>query len=407
MNDGYFEEPKRNRGGGWKYAIVALVSLLVGALIMVAFAPSLLAMFGGSLTGEQGGQATPTATAAPTDTPQADLGSEAPSIDQSNPVVDINKNVGPAVVLVSNRAKGLDKNKGIVSQEQGSGSGVVVSKDGYIVTNNHVIEDADEVYVTFVGGQTIQAQVVGADSRSDLAVLQVDPSKVDNFTVAALGDSDQVEVGDLAVAIGNPMGSELAGTVTVGYISGLHREVVLDGVSFSLIQTDASINPGNSGGALVNSKGEVIGINSAKSYLAGYDTSGNPISSDGIGFAIPINDAKPIINEIISNGYISRPGIGIQGVAIGEEYEASGVPSGIMVREFSDDSSAAKKAGLQIYDIITEINGKKISAFKDMWDELDNYKPGDEVELTVWRQTGDNKSDTLKIKVTLQELKEE
>ena len=185
-------------------------------------------------------------------------------------------------------------------QEQGSGSGIIISTDGYIVTNHHVIDGASEISVILNTGDECVAKLVGADSKSDLAVLKIEKS---GLPAATLGNSDELQVGELAVAIGNPLGQELAGSVTAGVISALNRKMTVDNKDYNLVQTDAAINPGNSGGALVNKYGEVIGINTIK--LSSTEV-------EGIGFAIAITEAKPIIDDLMSNGYVSgRPLVGI------------------------------------------------------------------------------------------------
>ena len=221
-------------------------------------------------------------------------------------VSEIAKLVGPSCVGVINKAKIQPQRyydpfsgryyyyqSGDELVKQGSGSGIIISEDGYIVTNQHVIADASEITIILNTGDEYTATLIGADSKSDLAVLKINAT---GLTAAVLGDSSQVEVGDLAVAIGNPLGQELAGTVTAGVISAVNRKMTVENRSYNLIQTDAAINPGNSGGALVNKYGEVIGINTIKM---------SQTSIEGIGFAIAISEAKPIIDDLMSGGYVS------------------------------------------------------------------------------------------------------
>lgn len=182
--------------------------------------------------------------------------------------------------------------------ERGTGSGVIYDKAGYIATNNHVVEGASEIIVSLPDGRTVKGKVLGADAVTDLAVVKID---ADNLTVATFGDSDTLQVGEPAIAIGNPLGLEFRGSVTAGVISALNRSIEVGERKFNLIQTDAAINPGNSGGALVNADGEVVGINSAKVAVSGVE---------GIGFAIPINTAKPILQELAERGRIARPYLG-------------------------------------------------------------------------------------------------
>ena len=182
--------------------------------------------------------------------------------------------------------------------ERGTGSGVIYDKSGLIATNNHVVEGASEIIVSLTDGRSVKGKVLGADAATDLAVVKIDEN---NLPVADFGDSSTLQVGEPAIAIGNPLGLEFRGSVTAGVISALNRSIQLGERKFDLIQTDAAINPGNSGGALVNAEGEVVGINSAKIAVSGVE---------GIGFAIPINSAKPILDELAKKGRVVRPYIG-------------------------------------------------------------------------------------------------
>lgn len=228
-----------------------------------------------------------------------------------NPVVAIAETAGPSIVgvKVNYMSQGFF---GSLKEADEEGSGIVYTEDGYIITNYHVIESAinnstAKVTVTFANeDKEYEATIVGGDETTDLAVIKIDAT---GLTKATIGESSNIKVGELAVAIGNPLGQEFAGSVTVGYISAVNRKITTDGRTYKLIQTDAAINPGNSGGALVNSKGEVIGINTVK--ISSTET-------EGLGFAIPSDDAMPIIKELISNGKIVRPYIGISGVNLDE-----------------------------------------------------------------------------------------
>lgn len=292
--------------------------------------------------------------------------------------------VGPAVVGVINKATYSNPYGGLFGQmpganggevEQGSGSGVIISEDGYVVTNNHVIEGASEIAIILNSGEQYTAKLVGTDARTDLAVLKVDAS---GLTYAKLGISSELRVGDTAIAIGNPLGQEFAGTTTQGIISGLNRSITIDNKTLNLIQTDAAINPGNSGGALVNNKGLVIGINTAKISSSQYE---------GLGFSIPIDDAKPIIEDLIANGYVKgRPVIGIGGRAVTErDAQAYNLKVGVYVVSMTADSPAYM-AGIKIGDIITECQGKKVETVDDLNEIKNSYKVGDTIELKVFRQ---------------------
>jgi len=299
-------------------------------------------------------------------------------LPQSNldygPVVAISERVGPTIVGISNMARSQSFFGPGDLAEQGSGSGVIITQDGYIVTNNHVIAGTERLIVNVADGRQFEANLVGADPDTDLAVIKIAAT---GLPVAALGDSNQIRVGELVVAIGNPLGYELARSVTVGVVSAKERSITIQDRKFKLIQTDAAINPGNSGGALVNSQGYVIGINTVKLIVEGVE---------GIGFAIPISDAKPIVDELISRGYISRPSLGIWGIAVdAATAQANNLPQGIYIRELIL-GGAAQKAGIQEEDIIVSINGNKVTGFDDLNNILKQFKPGDKVTLTVYRR---------------------
>ena len=279
---------------------------------------------------------------------------------------------------------------GYVQSQLSSGSGIIIRQDGYIVTNNHVIEGAAEVTVNTIAGQSFNAKIVGADSRTDLAVLKVESDTALPF--AELGDSSTLRVGEMALAIGNPLREELAGTLTVGYISAINRSMMIDGKQMTMIQTDAAINPGNSGGALLNMSGQVIGINTAKS--TGYDV-------EGLGFAIPINEAKPIIESIIQHGYVTgRVVIGITGQSVTEAIaKANNLPIGVYVSSVLSDS-AAEKAGIQVGDVIVACDGQKVSTTDEINKIRDTHKVGEAMSMEISRN-----GKTMKVSLILQEEK--
>ena len=256
------------------------------------------------------------------------------------------------------------------------GSGIIMSSDGYIITNNHVIEGMSRIQVVLDDGTTYEAILIGADSRSDLAVIKINAT---NLPAAEFGDSEQLEQGDPAIAIGNPAGLQLQNTVTYGIISAINRDVVVEDRTMTLIQTDASINPGNSGGPLVNEFGQVIGINTIKVGISYYE---------GLGFAIPMNTAKPLIDELISRGYIKgRPSIGITGQTLSDRDSAYyGLPSGLYI-EYVHPQSDAYKKGIRRGDIITHMNGTKFSSTAEIKKIRDNFSAGDTVTLTIYRES--------------------
>ena len=257
----------------------------------------------------------------------------------------------------------------------GAGSGVILTQDGYIVTNHHVIEDANSFTVRTRSGDEYNASLVGFDEQSDLAVLKIDAT---GLTPAVLGDSTTLEVGDLAIAIGNPLG-ELGGSVTSGIISALDREMTIDGQTMTLLQTDAAVNPGNSGGGLFNANGDLIGIVNAKS-------SGENV--EGIGFAIPISTATDIIDELIANGEVtSRPTLGVSLYNVEDEMTASqlGVDStGVYIVQIVD-GGAADNAGLRSGDRIVSVDGSEVSSASDVRAALNKHKIGESISITVER----------------------
>ncbi len=287
------------------------------------------------------------------------------------PVVGISKKVSPAIVAIKTKTN-VRNYFGDVYESGGTGSGIIIDKEGHIVTNNHVIEGAKDIVVLLNDGKEIAATIVGRDAQTDLAVLKVEER---NLPYVDFGDSSKLEVGELAVAIGSPMGTEYAGSVTAGIISGLDRKVSVGDKTMSLIQTDAAINPGNSGGALVNSKGQVIGINTLKLIES---------KVEGMGFAIPINEAKPIIQQLIENKQIVRPQLGITGSTVTADVAKTyNVPTGVAIVEVSP-YSGADRAGLKRGDIITEIDGKKVSTIEEVIAIVKTHKVNDVLKVKIF-----------------------
>ncbi len=288
----------------------------------------------------------------------------------NNSINYVAEKVGPAVVGITNYS---DEAVG----EQGVGSGIIFKKDGYIVTNNHVIEGSEQIFVNLANGSDpIAATVVGTDAVSDLAVIKIN---VSNLPVVEFGESSSVRVGDVAIAIGNPFGEELAGTVTAGIISATNREIRQGSTVYKVIQTDAAINPGNSGGALCNIKGEIIGINSLKIGAL----QNNFQNAEGLGFAIKIDEAKDIINQLMENGRVSRPRLGVWG-RDSRRSDSVEVQGAYVQRVI--DNSGAEKAGLKTGDIIFEINDITISQFQELADEIEKHKVDDIIKIKVMRK---------------------
>lgn len=294
---------------------------------------------------------------------------------RNTPIVSAAKKVGPAVVGITNKAYVRDIFNRVQLTERGTGSGVIYSKDGYIATNNHVVEGASEIIVSLPDGRTVKGKVLGADAVTDLAVVKID---ADNLPVAQFGDSDTLQVGEPAIAIGNPLGLEFRGSVTAGVISALNRSIEIGERKFNLIQTDAAINPGNSGGALVNADGDVVGINSAKIAVSGVE---------GIGFAIPVNIAKPILEELVSRGRIARPYLGasLMDKEVAERYGFEiDLHNGIFLVKVLPNSPAAK-ADIRPGDIILKFNGQKVTNAVELRTKLAECKVGDSVDVVIMR----------------------
>lgn len=340
--------------------------------------------FGGNANSDSSTSAS-TSDSAPTlqinSKPESDSSNSSDNYDTADGMAgeDIYKKVNPSVVSVISTT----------SEGTGSGSGVIMSKDGYIITNNHVVDGAQSVSVQLSDGTSLDAEIIGTDEQTDLAVIKVTPTS--DLTAAEFGDSDELEPGEYAYAIGSPGGVQFANTITGGRISAINRDLTVNDRVMTLIQTDASINNGNSGGALINKYGQVVGITSAK-------LSGNAFGSatvEGMGFAIPINTAKDIVDELIQNGYVSgRPSIGITGQNV---ESADGKVSGVQVYSIDSRAKAASE-GLQVGDVITAVDGTPTPDMDKVNELKQDKKAGDKLTLSVYRiSTGK----TLNITITL------
>ena len=362
--------------GESRYSIVIRVALSV--LILV----SILLVSSCQINGQIGSPVPPTGTAVPpTATPTAPPAANQPQ--QPTPTVsapsaqlpsisDVADAVRPAVVSVVVQSVAADFFLQ-PSPQEGAGSGVIFDKQGFILTNNHVVEGARKITVNLTDKRTFDAELVGRDPATDLAVIKV-PG--DNLPTAPLGDSSKLRIGEWVVAIGNALGLPGGPTVTVGVVSAVDRSISSDsGTLHGLVQTDAAINPGNSGGPLINLKGEVVGVNTA--IIAG---------AEGIGFAIGISNAKPIVEDLMTKGYVVR--IGIAGVAVtpavAKEFNLAS-QEGILVARVERGSPAAT-AGLQASDVITNLAGNKVTTAEELLSALRKYKAGDKVEVTFERQ---------------------
>ena len=308
---------------------------------------------------------------------------------------DIAAKLTPSVVCIQNYQ--VTQNYGFMQTDTSDssvspaseGSGIIMSEDGYIITNAHVVEGATSLKVMTSDGETYEAQLIGSDTVTDLAVVKIDAT---GLTAAEFGSSEDLRVADKVMAIGNPGGHELSSSVTIGYVSALNRAIANNATGYTMeyIQTDAAINPGNSGGALINEYGQVVGINSAKISATGYE---------GLGFAIPIDTAQPIISDLIQYGYVKdRAVLGISGQFIdsmtGRFY---GLPQGEYVAQLN--SSEAQASGLQVGDVITAIDGQQLDSESTLRSAILSKKPGDTVTLQVYRSST-QQSATVELKLS-------
>lgn len=310
--------------------------------------------------------------------------------------VDTGKEMTPAQVYAANVASTVGITTSITTNYWGfqttsaaSGSGFVITDDGYILTNHHVIEDSNSITVTMYDGTAYEASLIGYDASNDIAVLKIE---AEGLTPVVLGSSDAMNVGDSVMAIGNPLG-ELTFSLTAGLISAKDRQVTMSGgTTMNLIQTDTAINSGNSGGALFNMYGEVIGVTNAK-----YSSSSSGASIDNIGFAIPINTIRPIVESIIEKGYVSKPYIGVTVSNVSSEAQLYGLPQGAAVQSVVEDGPA-KKAGLEVGDIITSANDTEITGSNDLVSMVRKMAVGDALNVTVYRQ-----GQTMNFTITVEE----
>lgn len=372
-----------------------LIGIILGAVLVLLALPALVQS-----------NLLPYNIAAPNDENDSDdegggISSEQMQVDVNTQITETVEEVTPSVVGVVNlqsQSNFWEEQNG--SQEAGVGSGVIYKKEdgsAYVVTNNHVIEGASEIEVVLSDETRIPAELIGGDVFSDLAVLKM--SDEDVTQVAKIGSSDNLQVGEPAIAIGNPLGLRFAGSVTQGIISGKQRAIPQDfnndgteDWQSEVIQTDAAINPGNSGGALINIDGQLIGINSMKVAQS---------SVEGIGFAIPIDAAKPLIDELEEFGQVNRAFIGIEAYGLNEvptsEWKTTlnlpdGVNSGLYIRSITQ-MSPASKAGLEPLDVITQLDGEPVENIIDLRKYLYKEKdPGDELEITYYRDGEENQT---------------
>lgn len=367
-------ERRKNRKFGRKPVLIA-GSIAAACVLLVGG----IAIGSSMSDGADNNSSSVSATAVNSNLPSVNISSPSATSTSANDGLsgeEIYAKVSPSVVSI--------QAVNLTSGEGGTGSGVIMSADGYIITNNHVVVDEntgaqqDKITVYMSDGTSFPAEVIGLDEQTDLAVLKIDPAGT-TLTPAEFGDSNSLQVGEEVYAIGSPGGLELANTITGGHISALNRDITIDDRVMSLIQTDAAINPGNSGGALINKYGQVIGITSAKLGISYYE---------GLGFAIPMDTVKPIVDELIQNGYIAgRPQIGISGQNVSEQQSAAyGIPQGVRVINVDSRSNAAA-AGVQANDIITGINGTEVTDMDGVNAVKDELSAGDKITLTLYRMS--------------------
>ncbi len=352
-----------------------------GGTVAIAIACGLAAGFGGSAIGYavfngtgSGGTTVVYKDASSSDAATKNTSSTSESGDLST--ADIAAKASPSVVEIN--VTGTETYYGMFGgtyQTEAAGSGVIISADGYIITNNHVVEDGSDYKVVTSDGTEYTASLVATDSKSDIAVLKVDAT---DLTPATIGDSDKIQVGDKAVVIGNPLGT-LGGTVTDGIISATNRQITINNESMNLIQTNAAINSGNSGGGLFDSQGRLIGIVNAKD--SGTTSSGTTI--EGLGFAIPINEAMDVAQQLMENGKVTdRASLGVY---VQELQQDSGrYKAGVYITSLVN-GGGAEAAGLKVYDRIVKVDDTDITSYTDLSAVLSSHKIGDKVSVTVER----------------------
>ena len=309
---------------------------------------------------------------------------------------DVYENYVNAVVLVYNQ--GTTSTYWGQTESQSSGSGMIISKDGYVLTNNHVVEGAEKLTVMTTSGEEYDATVIGADEVNDVALLKIEGDE--DFPTVSIGDSDKIEVGEQVCAIGNPLG-ELTNTLTVGYVSALDREISESstGTTINMFQTDCAINSGNSGGPIFDMNGNVVGITTAKYSSSGYS---NAASVEGIGFCIPINDAMSIVNDLMQYGYVKgRVSMGVSvramDTTVAQYYN---LPTGVYVAGVTS-GSAAENAGIQEGDMICAIDGDDTASVAALKQKLKDYKPGDTATVSIYRTSTNEKLD---VTITFDEM---
>ena len=389
---GRYRPPKRPRNYGWMIAVLGAFLLCVAGGVAMGREGPVAQNPGTSeapaqeaLSAAAAQESQPPQPASEDETPALGSGLEmtleVPDSDSLTLPEIYQKNIVSVVSITA-----------LTESSKATGTGIVLSADGYILTNHHVVSGAKQVTVLLEDGTEYQAEQVGGDETSDLAALKIDTQ---NLTPAEFASSDSVQVGDAVVAIGDPLGTELRGTMTDGIVCGLNRDVQVGDRTMTLLQTNAALNAGNSGGPLINMAGQVIGINTVK-LNSSYTT------VEGIGFAIPISTAKPIVDELLEKGYVSgRPAFGFTVEALSNQMRLFyDLPGNLCIRQVVESSDAYRQ-GLQAGDIITAINGTEVSTMDEFNTVKNQFSAGDRVKLTIFR-----KGVELDVEVTLMERAE-
>ncbi|WP_338778350.1 trypsin-like peptidase domain-containing protein [Metabacillus sp. FJAT-52054] len=398
------EESSSRYGGGkkpskpsrWKPVLSSITSGVVGGMIVLGVYPM--------LDKQQESPAVQSAPTQQTASQSASKSTNVQAVSHSTNVADVAEKLSPAIVGIANLQQSQESFSN-TAKESGTGSGVIFKKDGkdaFILTNNHVVEGAQSLDVSFSNGKKVKGELVGADPLTDLAVIRINAEAAPS--VAPIGDSSKLRAGEKVIAIGNPLGIEFSRTVTEGIISGTNRSIQIDTSKgpweLNVLQTDAAINPGNSGGPLINMNGEVIGINSLKISQNGVE---------GLGFAIPSNDVMPVAKQLMEKGQIDRPFLG---VSLGDieqippqvAGEQLGLPEGMTTGVYLDSiqsGSPAEKGGLERGDVITALDGKKVKNSSELRKYLYESKSiGDKVQVTIYR---DGKKQEVTLTLTAQE----
>lgn len=389
--------PPKNKSGC--IAILLVLVILLGGIVSLLGIVNVHLLR--KLNGNHIDNTVPIAFSAPEETSAA-TASQPTATAEKNPTVQITQNSGNNDGILSLQevySKAIHSTVSIICNLHGgssTGTGVVLTESGYIVTNCHVVENATQITVLLTDGREFNATIVGQDQISDLAVLSID---ADGLVCAELGDSTALQVGDQVVAIGDPLGVELRGTMTNGIISAINRDVQVDGRTMNLIQTNAALNSGNSGGPLLNLYGQVIGINTMKMG----DTM-SVAGVEGLGFAIPSTTVKDIVNQLVNQGYVSgRPDLGISGESLSSLYQYYyGLPQGLYITAVEAES-AADTAGIRQGDILLSINNSRIIDNESFTSVLYGFVPGDVVQLTIYRPTSHFGGQQLTLKLTIDE----